>query len=274
MRGKGNEQLTSAISYGLVAVFSVLVVCGASLRDQFQRPAAPAAQAAPAAPVPGEPLPSRPQVVSEAVVPRAPQGAAPVVARATVEGSDVTTGALPAIPGAGATGQPEPAAAAPSPAKPRLAAPSEPPVIPARPLAPPSPAPATDASGSATPATSSPADAALGRARLLTRRLYDGRLQDVWAAFSPKVRAEWGSYQKFAAFRAGGREAYGAETGVLNEQLTRSGGVTYYTRTATFERGPSDGWTVILGLDSAGQVQEFGIVGAALLPQRLRELSQ
>lgn len=245
MRVKGNEQLTSALSYGLVAVFSVLVVCGASLRDQLQRPAS-APAAAQAAPVPGAPLPTRPEVVSEATVPRAPQGAAPLTARATVEGSDVTTGALPAIPGAGVT----------APAAGPADAPAAPPVIPARPL------------------TAAPADAALLRARLLTGRLYDGPLQEVWAAFSPKVRAEWGSFGKFAAFRAGGRRAYGAETGVLNEQLTRSGGVTYYTRTATFERGPRDGWTVILGLDSAGQVQEFGIVGAGLLPQRLRDLAR
>ena len=257
-RGAGDrEQLRSAISYGLVAVLSVLVVCGASLRDQLQRGAASSAGASAA---PGAPLPTRPEVSAQASVPRSPQGAPPVAARATVESPDVMTGALPAIPGSGLRDEPVAASVPSEAATPAVVAvPAPPPVIPARPVASPG---------------ALQADAPLVRARLLTKRLYDGPLQEVWAAFSPGVQAEWGSYEKFAAFRAGGRQAYGAETRVLSEGLTRSGGVTYYTRTATFERGPRDGWTVIMGLDSAGQVQEFGIVGAALLPERLRELSR
>lgn len=111
-----------------------------------------------------------------------------------------------------------------------------------------------------------PAAAPLDRGRELTRWLYGERLDEVWAAFSPTVRAEWGSLDAFRAYRAGGQQTYGAEMRVLDEQVTRDGTVTYYTRTATFERGERSRWTVIFGLDNQGRVQEFGIVGADMLP--------
>ncbi|WP_216320898.1 hypothetical protein [Deinococcus aestuarii] len=100
----------------------------------------------------------------------------------------------------------------------------------------------------------------LERGRRLTRLFYDGNLEQVWAAFSPSARGEWGGLAGFETYRESGRRAYGAETGVVRERVVREGELTYYTRTATFEKGPRGGWTVVFGLDASGRVQEFGIV--------------
>lgn len=106
----------------------------------------------------------------------------------------------------------------------------------------------------------------LARGRELAQMLFTQRLSGFWGAFSPSVRREWGDYPAFAAYREGGLKAFGAETGVVAEDVRRSGGVSYYTRTATFERGPKHSWTLILGLDSSGTVVAFNIVAADMLP--------
>lgn len=147
------------------------------------------------------------------------------------------------------------------PAKPGDRAPSAPARASPSPAPPPAPRATPDTAGLArtTP---------LERGRHLARLFYGGQLDQVWAAFLPAVRSEWGSLSAFRAYRAEGAEAYGDEKSVLNERVTRDGGVTYYTRTATFERDPGNGWTLILGLDGEGNVQEFGVVDAGLPPQR------
>lgn len=106
----------------------------------------------------------------------------------------------------------------------------------------------------------------LDRGRELARLLYSQRLSQVWAAFSPAVRQEWGSYADFQAYRAGGLKTYGAETRVQSEMVRRSGGVSYYTRTAIFQRGDRQPWTLIIGLAPDGRVVAFNIVAAAILP--------
>ncbi|WP_420594933.1 hypothetical protein [Deinococcus sp.] len=133
----------------------------------------------------------------------------------------------------------------------------------------PTAAPSTTVTPPATPKTRpiTSRNAALLRGRQLTRLLYGQQLAQVWDAFLPSVRAEWGNLSAFQAYRAGGTKAYGGETTLLRERIVRDGDITYYTRTAQFERGPSAGWTVIFGLDLQGKVQEFGIVGADVLPQ-------
>lgn len=113
----------------------------------------------------------------------------------------------------------------------------------------------------------------LGRAQQLTGYLYGGALPGVWSAFDPKVRAQWKNFAAFEAARLAQLRAYGNETAVVREVLTQRGGLTYYLRTATFERGSRAGRTVVLGLNKAGQVEEFTIVGAQALPQRLRVLA-
>lgn len=138
------------------------------------------------------------------------------------------------------------------------------PLAPAPPLA--ARTPAVPAPAPATPAAPSRDQLALNQGRQLARAFYAGQLDRVWSTLRPSVRAEWTDLAAFQAYRAQGRAAYGAETRVLREQVTRNKGVTYYTRTATFERGPRGGWTLIVGLDAGGKVREFGIVGADLLP--------
>lgn len=149
----------------------------------------------------------------------------------------------------------------PVPEAPSPAAEAPPPEPPA-----PTPAPLTPPIAAPPPAAPKPADLALDRGRQVASAFYGGRLDRVWAALRPSVRSEWGDFAAFQAYRAQGKTAYGAETRVVQEQVTRSGQVTYYTRTATFERGPRRGWTLIIGLDASGQVREFGIVGADALP--------
>ncbi|WP_216324352.1 hypothetical protein [Deinococcus aestuarii] len=149
---------------------------------------------------------------------------------------------------------PAPVQATPAPV------PAETPAIPARPVSPAVPATPPPAP-TPSPAPTSTLDP-IARGRELTGLLYSERLEEVWAAFLPAVRADWRDLADFRAYRRSGLEAYGAETRVLGERVTRGGGLTYYTRTATFERGPRGGWTLIFGLDSRGRVQEFGIVEA------------
>jgi hypothetical protein len=111
-----------------------------------------------------------------------------------------------------------------------------------------------------------PTAAALLRGRDLARLLYAQQLDPVWKTFRPGLRKEWKSYRAFQDYRAGGIRLYGAELRVLSEGVRRSQGVSYYTRTAIFERGPQKPWTLILGLDRAGNVAEFNIVAADALP--------
>ena len=106
----------------------------------------------------------------------------------------------------------------------------------------------------------------LARGRELAQMLFTQRLSGLWNAFSPSVRREWSGYPAFVAYREDGLKTYGAETGVVAEDIRRSGGISYYTRTAVFERGPRHSWTLILGLDTSGTVVAFNIVAAGVLP--------
>ncbi len=119
-----------------------------------------------------------------------------------------------------------------------------------------------------------PASAPLVRGRQLTDLFYSGQLGQLWDTFAPDLKKGWGSLADFRAYREDGLAQFGAETNVVKEQVVRDGGVTYYTRQAIFERGPEDGWTVIFGLDPAGNVREFGIVKAEALPQPSAQPSQ
>lgn len=119
----------------------------------------------------------------------------------------------------------------------------------------------------------------LEHGRELTRLLYSQRLVGIWRAFSPAVRREWGNFSSFVDYRQGGLETFGAETSVVSEEVRNSGGVSYYTRTVTFERGTSERgtfergprkpWTVIFGFDQNGTVVAFNIVAAEVLPSVL-----
>lgn len=153
--------------------------------------------------------------------------------------------------------------AAPTPQPPVAPHASSPPVSAAPERRPPAVAPNTPPAPT-TEALSAPGP--LARGRQLTSLLYSGQLRELWATFTPGARSEWGSLSAFTAYRAQGVRAYGAETGVKKEEVVRDGDVTYYTRTASFQRDREADWTVIFGLDPQGRVQEFGIVGAGVLP--------
>jgi hypothetical protein len=113
--------------------------------------------------------------------------------------------------------------------------------------------------------TLAPRVSPMKRGRDLTALLYANRLDQLWEEFQPAAQQEWGSLSDFQAYREGNISAYGSETKVLSETVRQAGSVCYYTRTATFERGPRSGGTVIFALDPAGKVIDFGIVAAEVL---------
>ena len=121
----------------------------------------------------------------------------------------------------------------------------------------------------ATPAVGTPAApaplaraATLARGRQLTRLFYAQQLGPVWDAFLDSAREGYGGdLEAFKAYRANGVVTYGKETRVVSEEVRVIGGLSYYLRTATFERGPRVSWTVYFALNAAGKVVEFGILG-------------
>ncbi|GAA5532764.1 hypothetical protein [Deinococcus aluminii] len=114
-------------------------------------------------------------------------------------------------------------------------------------------------SGEATPA---PSAAPLARGRELTALLYQDQLDQLWEAFLPSARAQWGDLSAFKAYRATGLETYGAETSVLNEAVLEDGDVTSYARTVTFAGDPGNAWVLRFSLDAQGDVSHFEIVPA------------
>ena len=122
-------------------------------------------------------------------------------------------------------------------------------------------APAVPAPGVNTPPVMSK-DAALKRGRQLIEWFYTQNLGPVWTAFLPTARADFGDdLAAFKAYRAMGVTTYGKESRLISEEVQSEGGVTYYLRTATFERGPKVLWTLAFGLNAQGQVVTFGILG-------------
>ena len=105
-------------------------------------------------------------------------------------------------------------------------------------------------------------DAVLKRGRQLIEWFYAQNLGPVWTAFLPTARADFGDdLAAFKAYRAMGVTTYGKESRLISEEVQSEGGVTYYLRTATFERGPKVLWTLAFGLNAQGQVMTFGILG-------------
>ena len=120
-------------------------------------------------------------------------------------------------------------------------------------------APAMPASASTSPMSK---EAVLARGRQLVTWFYAQNLDPVWAAFLPTARADFGGdLSAFKAYRANGVTTYGKESRLLSEDVQSMDGVTYYLRTATFEKGPRVQWTVAFGLNAQGQVVNFGILG-------------
>ena len=105
-------------------------------------------------------------------------------------------------------------------------------------------------------------DAVLARGRQLVTWFYAQNLDPVWAAFLPTARADFGGdLSTFKTYRTNGVTNFGKESRLLSEDVQSMDGVTYYLRTATFEKGPRVQWTVAFGLNAQGQVVNFGILG-------------
>ncbi|MFN4252230.1 hypothetical protein [Deinococcus sp.] len=103
-----------------------------------------------------------------------------------------------------------------------------------------------------------PPQAVMTRGRTLVQDFYAVRLDGLWRAFSPDVRAQWGTLTDFQAFRRGGLAQYGPERQVVQERTFTRGREVYYVRSAAFEKAPELVWAVVLGFTGA-QVTTFGI---------------
>lgn len=115
----------------------------------------------------------------------------------------------------------------------------------------------------APPAATAAERTALTRGRALVADFYARRVERLWQSFTPQMQAEWGPLAAFRAYREAGVRTYGAERRVLRERTFTQGGVTYYVRSATFERDPQTVWAVVVGFDAVGRVALFAIVAEA-----------
>lgn len=106
--------------------------------------------------------------------------------------------------------------------------------------------------------TSATEQAALTRGRTLVGDFYAVKLDGLWGAFSPGVRAQWGTLTAFRAFRRGGLAQYGPERQVVQERTFTRGREVFYVRSAAFENAPELVWAVVLGF-TGPQVTTFGI---------------
>lgn len=97
------------------------------------------------------------------------------------------------------------------------------------------------------------------RARALLKEFYAVKLSKIWAAFTPDVKAQWGNLDGFTQYRQTGVQQFGAEKELVGEKTYRRGNVTYYVRSATFEKSPEIVWAVAFGFDQLGRISEFGI---------------
>ena len=97
------------------------------------------------------------------------------------------------------------------------------------------------------------------RARALLAEFYAVNLKNIWAAFTPEVRQQWGDFAGFTQYRQTGVEQFGAEQELVNEKTFVRDGVTYYVRSATFEKAPQLVWAVAFGFDQLGRISDFGI---------------
>ena len=97
------------------------------------------------------------------------------------------------------------------------------------------------------------------RARTLLSEFYAVKLDRLWAAFTPDVKAQYGDLAGFTAYRKTGVEQFGAQKELVAEKTFVQSGVTYYVRSATFEKAPQIVWALSMGFDQVGRVNAFGI---------------
>ncbi|UQN05225.1 hypothetical protein [Deinococcus sp. QL22] len=109
-------------------------------------------------------------------------------------------------------------------------------------------------------ATSTAAEkAALTRGRTLMKEFYAVKLDNLWNAFTEGVRGQWGTLAGFRQFRETGVRDFGAEQELVRERTFTRAGVTYYMRSAAFQKAPKLVWALTIGFDKAGKISAFGI---------------
>jgi hypothetical protein len=101
--------------------------------------------------------------------------------------------------------------------------------------------------------------AALTRGRTLMKEFYAVKLDNLWNAFNADVRGQWGTLAGFRQFRETGVRDYGAEQEVVRERTFTRAGITYYIRSAAFQKAPKLVWALTVGFDKAGKISAFGI---------------
>ncbi|ANE44227.1 hypothetical protein [Deinococcus puniceus] len=100
---------------------------------------------------------------------------------------------------------------------------------------------------------------ALTRGRTLMKEFYAVKLDNLWNAFNADVRGQWGTLAGFRQFRETGVRDFGAEQELVRERTFTRAGVTYYVRSAAFQKAPKLVWALTIGFDKAGKVDAFGI---------------
>ncbi len=88
---------------------------------------------------------------------------------------------------------------------------------------------------------------ALTRGRALLADFYAVKLDGLWQAFTPEVRAQWGTLADFRAYREAGVQTFGAQRQQIGERTLTRGGETFYVRSATFQRDPTTVWALVIG---------------------------
>ena len=89
--------------------------------------------------------------------------------------------------------------------------------------------------------------------RLYTDWLLNGRLEQLYAKFSPEMRKTFPSVAELSSFVSATTAGLGAQRGEAVERVTAMGDTRVYTRTAAFERAPRP-VEVQWALDRSGQV--------------------
>ncbi|AWT36835.1 hypothetical protein GCM10008956_26680 [Deinococcus arenae] len=88
---------------------------------------------------------------------------------------------------------------------------------------------------------------ALARGRALLAEFYAVKLDGLWQAFTPEVRAQWGTLADFRAYREAGVQTFGAQRQQVGERTLTRDGETFYVRSATFQRDPTTVWALVIG---------------------------
>ena len=103
---------------------------------------------------------------------------------------------------------------------------------------------------------------AMDDSRMYAQWFYGGKTPELWAKMSPQMQQALGDEAKLKAFREQVRDQMGAETKVLEETVTASGGLRIYRRVATFEKAPGN-FEMQFALDGKGTIAGFYVKPAA-----------